>query len=122
MAEGWSATAANAALSTLTSTYQWVQLHVGAPGVAGTANVASNTTRKQVTAWSTPSGGAVANTASATWSAVPAAEDYTHWTAWTASSSGTFGMSGTITANPVGVGDDFTAAVGAITASIPIAS
>lgn len=121
MSTGLSTTAANAALSAVLGSYTWIQLHVGDPGPNGTANVATNTTRKQV-AWSTPSGGSASNTGVVTWTNVPASEDYTHGTAWSASTSGTFGFSGTVAANPVASTDDFDAQVGAIVVSIPVAS
>lgn len=121
MAEGMSATAANDCLSTVVDTYTWVQLHIGAPGAAGTTNPAGNTTRKQVT-WGAPAGGAMANTSAATWTSVPTAEDYSHFTAWSAESAGTFGFSGTVVANAVGVGDDFEIGVGDLDVSLPVAS
>lgn len=122
MAEGFSTAAANSALDTLVATYRWVKLHVGAPGAAGTANPATETTRKQATYGTPAAGGAVANTVALTWPTVPAAEDYTHFTAWTLVTGGAFGFSGTIVANPVGVGDDFTVAIGGLTATLPLAS
>jgi len=121
VAEGWSATAANAHLTTDGGTYVWIKLHIGAPGSAGTANAAANTTRKQVT-WGTPSGGVMSNTDAPSWTTVAAVEDYTHFSAWTASTNGTFGFSGTVTANAVAVGDDFTAAIAALTATVTLAS
>lgn len=121
MAEGWSSTAGNAALTTLVATYPWIKLHVGAPGAAGTANPAVETDRVQAT-WGTATGGAVSNTAALTWSAVGGTEDYTHYTAWSASSAGTFGFSGTVTANAVSTGDDFTIPIGDLDVSLPLAS
>lgn len=121
MAEGWGATAANAALDDLVATYPWIQLHVGAPGSAGTANPATETTRKQVT-WAAASGGAVASSAQVQWTSVAGTEDYTHCTFWTASTAGTFGFSGTVTANAVSTGDTFTIASGDIDVSVTLAS
>ncbi len=67
----------------------WVQLHTGAPGAAGTANVASNSTRIQVTNWGTPSGGSVSITGEVAFNAAPANETYTDVTLWSASTGGT---------------------------------
>lgn len=121
MAEGLSATAANALLDSLGSTYSWVQLHVGAPGAAGTSNVATETDRTQAT-WASASGGTKSNSANLVWSAVAGAEDYTHFTVWTASSAGTFGFSGTVTANAVAAGDTFTIPTGDLDVSLTLAS
>lgn len=121
MAEGWSTTAGNAALTTLLSTYTWVQLHTGAPGAAGTANVASETDRVQVT-WGSVSAGAASNSAQVQWTGVAAAEDYTHYSVWSASTAGTFGFSGTVTANAVASGDTFTIPTGDLDVSLPLAS
>lgn len=121
MAEGWSTTAGNAALTTLTGTYTWAQLHTGAPGAAGTTNVASETDRVQIT-WGSVSGGAVANSAQVQWTGVAAAEDYTHFTVWSASTAGTFGFSGTVTANAVASGDTFTIAAGDLDVTLTLAS
>ena len=103
----------NSAVTTLPITELWIQLHTGDPGSAGTANIAGNATRKQVSSGS-PSGGAMANDAALTWSAgeVDTSEDYTHWSGWTASTAGTFIISGLVTANAVTVGDQFEIAVG----------
>lgn len=121
MAVGWSSTAGNAALTTLTGTYTWVKLHVGDPGANGTANAATNTTRVQVT-WGSPAGGAVSNTAILQWTNVAGSEDYTHFSVWTASSAGTFGFSGTVTANAVTAGDTFTIAVGDLDVTLSLAA
>lgn len=67
----------------------WVQLHTGAPGSAGTSNVASNSTRKQATFGSAASGGTIANTVVIEWTTVPTTENYTYVSLWSASSGGT---------------------------------
>lgn len=121
MATGWSVTAANAALTSLTGTYSWVQLHVGDPGSNGTANVAVETDRVQV-AWGSPSGGVISNSAQLQWTNVAGTEDYTHFTVWSASSAGTFGFSGTVTANAVTTGDTFTIPTGDLDVSLTLAS
>lgn len=122
MAEGWGPTAGNAALTTVTSTYPWIQLHTAAPGAAGTTAVATETTRKQITAWNTASGGSQTSNAAAAWTNVAGTETYAKCTFWTASTAGTFGYSGAVTANPVVAGDSFTIASGSISVSLPLAS
>lgn len=121
MATGWSATAGNAALTSLVGTYSWVQLHVGEPGAAGTANVAVETDRVQAS-WGSPSGGTVSNSAQLQWVAVAGAEDYTHFTVWTLATAGVFGFSGTVTANAVATGDTFTIPIGDLDVSLTLAS
>lgn len=123
MAEGWSAGAADDALDTLVAAYPWIQLHTGAPGAAGTANVATENTRQDSTGgWGASSGGVVTSTADIEWEDVAAAEQYTHFTAWTLSAAGAFGYSGTVTANAVGVGDDFVIQAGDFTVTQPVAT
>lgn len=121
MAEGFSSAEADDAIDALLATYTWVQLHTAAPGAAGTANVATETDRQQAT-WGAASAGAAANTAALTWESVAATEDYTHFSVWTAATNGTFGFSGTITANQVTSGDDFTVAIGDLDVTLPVAS
>jgi hypothetical protein len=121
MATGLGSAGANTALDAFTAAYPWVKLHIGDPGAAGTGNPATETTRKQAT-FSAASGGATSNTGTLTWSTVPAAEDFTHFTLWTASSGGTFGGSGTVTANAVAIGDTFQVAVGDLDLSFTLAS
>lgn len=129
MAEGFSATVANAVLdcyfraTNITApSAVYAQLHTAAPGSAGTSNIATNTTRQQVTCGVAASGGAISNTVAVTWTNVPANEDYTHVSIWTASSGGTFIASGTITAAAVTSGSNFTLAVGDLDVSLPTAS
>lgn len=120
MAVGLAASVSNAWLNALFNqtnytapTAIWLQLHVGDPGSAGTSNVATETTRKDITSsFSSASGGAVTNDVAITWTGVSGTEDFTHWSMWSASSAGTFYMSGTITANAVITGDTFTIPVG----------
>lgn len=121
MAEGFGSAGANTALDALVAAYPWIKLHTGAPGAAGTANAATETTRKQAT-WAAASGGSVANSNALTWTNIAGSEDATHFSAWSASSAGTFGFSGTITANPYTAGDTYTVAIAALTASLTLAS
>lgn len=121
MSTGWGPTGGNAAINTLVGAYPWIKLHTGAPGSAGTANAALNTTRKSAT-FAAASGGSAATSAVLTWTSVPNAETYSAFTAWDASTAGTFGYSGTITANPVSAGDTFSIAIGAMTVALTLAS
>jgi hypothetical protein len=119
MAEGVSSATATAILNALGNntsfavTEIWIQLHTGAPGAAGTSNVATETTRKQVS-FGTAVAAAMANDTAIVWTNVPTADpdDYTHYTLWSASAAGTFHQSGTITANAVSDGDTFTIPIG----------
>lgn len=89
----------------------FIQLHIGDPGAAGTANVAVETDRDEVT-FSASSGGAITNDNAPQWDVVAAAEDYTHISVWDASTAGNFLFSATLTANAVGAGDTFIIAAG----------
>lgn len=129
MAEGLSAAVANALLDAVCKatnytapTAVWIKLHTAAPGAAGTANAATETTRKQATFGTSASGGLISNTVALSWTNVAGTEDYTHATAWDASTAGNFLFSGTITANAVVAGDDFTIPIGDVDVSLNIAS
>jgi hypothetical protein len=133
MAVGLSATIANGFLqwlfnATATGTAPaniWIQLHTADPGAAGTNAVAGNATRKDLTAaMAAASGGAITNSAAVTWTTgeVDTSEDYTHWALFDASTSGTFLCSGTMTANAVTVGDEFTIPIGDLDASFNTAA
>jgi hypothetical protein len=129
MAEGLSVAQANAYLNSLCrgTAYTppagvFVKLHVAAPGAAGTANPAGNTTRVAATFGTAAAGGAISNTAAIDWTSVSTAEDYTHFTAWDASTAGNFLFSGTITANAVAVGDNFSIPIGDCDVTLAVAS
>lgn len=121
MAEGWASAVADDNLDTQLAVYRWIQLHTGAPGAAGTSNVATEATRKQAT-FAAASAGAATTTGDLDWTNVAGSEDYTHFTAWSAETDGNFGFSGTVTANPVTAGDDFSIAAGDLDVVQPIAS
>ncbi len=121
MAEGFTAAGAATALDALKAAYPWIKLCIGAPGPTGTANAATETTRKQAT-WGTTTAGAFSNTDTLDWTNVAGTEDYTHFAAYSASSGGTCGFTGTITANPVVTGDNFSFAPASLTASVPLAT
>lgn len=129
MAVGFAPGTANSILNLLTRAAAWtpppgcyIQLHVGDPGAAGTANPAVETDRVQATFGSAAAGGAISNTVALSWTGVGGTEDYTHYSAWSASTSGTFLFSGTVTANAVTAGDNFTIPVGDLDLSIPVAA
>lgn len=122
MAEGWGPTGAGTALDALVAANTWTQLHTGAPGAAGTANIATETTRKQNTWNATGTDGIVENSGTLTWTNIAGSEDATKFSNWSASSAGTFGFSGTVTANPYVAGDTLSVAAGALVASVTLAS
>ena len=119
MATGVLASLANADLTAKATTYPFIKLHTGDPGAAGTANVATNTTRVQAS-FAAPSGGVIATSAELRWDAVPAGEDYTHWSGWTLVSGGAVGWSGLITADAVASGNNFVINSGGLTFSYTV--
>lgn len=121
MATGLIAAAADELLGVLASNYTWVQLHTGDPGANGTANVADEDTRKQVT-WASPSGGVLTSDEDLEWEGVPASEDFTHFSVWSAETNGTCGFTGEITANAVAPGDTFRIRAGQLSAFFTVAS
>lgn len=129
MATGLAPATANSILNALcrntawtTPTAVYVKLHVGDPGAAGTANPATETTRKQATFGTGATGGAISNTVAITWTGVAGTEDYTHFTVWDSLTVGNFQFSGTITANAVTTGDDFVIGVGDLDVTLAVAA
>lgn len=130
MAVGLEPSVANALLDALFNqtnytapTAIWIQLHTGDPGANGTANVAAENTRKDVTAaFSAASSGAITNDTAVEWTSVAGSETYTHFALFSASTAGTFYLSGTITANAVTAGDNFSLPIGDIDASLSTAA
>jgi hypothetical protein len=127
MATGISAYLANAWLDALGNatafsvTTPYVKLHVGDPGANGTANPATETTRKSVS-FAAASAGSMASDAAITWTNIAGSQDATHFTAWDSATTGNFLFSGTITANAYSAGDTYTISSGALTTSLTIAS
>ena len=123
MADGLSATVADAALTTIVGTdANNVQLHTGAPGAAGTSNVSSVTTRPAVT-WAAASAGSVAASNQPAWTswAGTNGEVDTDISFWSASVAGTFGLSMALNSSvTMDTGDSLT--LTSITISIPVAS
>lgn len=122
MAEGFLPAGAGTALDALAAAYPWVEMHIGAPGAAGSSNTAAETTRKQATWNATGVDGIIENSNQLQWTNVAGSEDWTHFVACSASSAGTRGFSGTITANALTAGDTATIAAGGLTASVTLAS
>lgn len=103
----------------------FMQLHLGDPGAAGTANPAVETARQATGTWTIA---AVANDAinainanAISWTSVPASETYEWFTLWTASSGGTFIGAGLVDGGTVVAGSTFTLpASGAKVTFIPV--
>jgi hypothetical protein len=127
MATGMSAHLANSLLNALGNntayavTNVYVQLHIGDPAAAGTANPATETTRKAVS-FAGASGGAIASDADVSWTNISGSQDATFFTAWDALTGGSFLFSGTITGNPYTAGDTYTITAGSFTTSLTLAS
>jgi hypothetical protein len=99
----------------------YIKLHTGDPGANGTANAATETTRKEVT-FASASAGAIASDAAVTWTNIAGSQDATFFTAWDNSSAGNFLFSGSITGNAYIAGDTYTIPSGSLTASLTVAS
>lgn len=127
MATGMSAYLANSLLNALGNntayavTSVYVQLHVGDPGTAGTANAATETTRKAVS-FAGASAGSIASDADVTWTNISGSQDATFFTAWDGLTGGSFLFSGTITGNPYTAGDTYTISSGSFTTSLTLVS
>jgi hypothetical protein len=99
----------------------YVKLHVGDPGANGTANAATETTRKEAS-FSAASAGTLTSDAALTWTNIAGSQDATHFSAWDNISAGNFLFSGTVTANAYTAGDTFTISSAALTVSLTVAS
>ena len=127
MATGMSAYLANSLLNALGNntayavTNVYVKLHIGDPGAAGTANAATETTRKAVS-FAGASNGSIASDADVTWTNISGSQDATFFTAWDSLTTGNFLFSGTITGNPYTAGDTYTITAGSFVTSLTVAS
>ena len=99
----------------------YVKLHIGDPSSAGTANPATETTRK-LASFAVAASGALASDADISWTNIAGSEDATHFTCWDALVAGNFLFSGTITANPYTAGDTYTISAGQLAVSLTLAS
>jgi hypothetical protein len=127
MATGLSAYLANAFLDSVGNatafsvSTAYVKLHVADPGANGTANAATETTRKLVS-FSAASVGLLTSDAAITWTNIAGSQDATYFTAWDSLTTGNFLFSGTITGNPYTAGDTYTIPSGSLTVSLTVAS
>ena len=84
-----------------------VKLHLGDPGEDCTSNAASNTSRESAS-WASAASGAIATSATISWTNVSATETYSHWSLWDASTSGNPVWSGALSSSAaVTAGDTF---------------
>jgi len=96
----------------------YVKLHTGDPGEAGTANAATETTRKALSVGAASSG-TVTSDADLAWTNVAASETYAYISIWDASTSGNCLWTGALTASKAVVaGDSFTIPSGSLTISL----
>jgi|DEB19_MinimDraft_3_1074340.scaffolds.fasta_scaffold36861_3 hypothetical protein len=119
LANKWFDALGNATAFSVTTPY--IQLHIGDPGANGTANTATETTRKSVS-FGAASSGQIVSDADVTWTNISGSQDATHFSLWDASSSGNFLGSGTITANSYSAGDTYTIPSGQLTLSLTVAA
>jgi len=99
----------------------YVKLHVGEPGSAGTANPATEVTRKSVS-FSAASAGGLTSDADVSWTNIAGSQDATHFTCWDSLTVGNFLFSGAITAGAFTAGDTYTISSGNLTVSLTLAS
>ena len=83
----------------------WLQLHTGDPGEDQTANVASLSTRQEVTSWAAAASLATSNSASVQFTAT-ATETIAWWSVWDASTAGNPLFYGQLTTSRAVVADD----------------
>ena len=119
LANGWLDALGNATSFSVTTPY--VKLHVGDPGANGTANPATETTRKSVS-FAAASNGSLASDADVSWTNIAGSQDATHFTAWDNLTAGNFLFSGTITGNAYTAGDTYTISSAGLTVSLTVAS
>lgn len=84
----------NSALDAALSGVTHAQLHTGAPGAAGTTNVAAGVDRCALTGIGAATAGA--DSATGTWTIPGAGGPFTHFSLWTAVTAGTFVADGTL--------------------------
>jgi len=85
----------------------YLKLHLGNPGEDGTANPATETTRKAVD-FSAADGGEMVSDGTVEWTLVAATETYSHWSMWDDETAGNCLWYGALSANAsVTAGDTF---------------
>ena len=95
------------------------QLHIGNPGVNGTANVAAASTRPGFTRTSA-SGGVVTNASQVQWLDVPNTEDITHISYWGSAVGGICWFIDDVTDKSIFTGDSVTIVIGGISITFPV--
>lgn len=94
---------------------RYAKLHTGDPGEDGTANAATEATRKSITG-AAASGGVFTSANDLAWTSVSTTETYSHVSIWDASSGGNCLGSGALASSKaVNAGDNFTIASGSLT-------
>lgn len=108
----------NASPTPLQLSARYLKLHIGDPGEVGTANPATETTRKSITSAAT-SNGVFTSTNDLAWTNVAGSETYSHVSLWDASTAGNCLWSGALTASKaVTAGDNFTIPSGSLTVTL----
>lgn len=96
----------------------FLQLHTGAPGTAGTANVSTVGIRKTF-ARTAASGGQVTNSTEIQWLNVPNTETITHISIWGSSVAGICWFIDDVADEGIFTGDSVTVVVGVLSITIP---
>jgi len=127
MAHGLSAYLCNSWLDALANNTSYavaqvyIKLHTGDPGPAGTANAATETTRKAAS-FGVAVAGAINSDADISWTNIAGSQDANHFTAWDNLTAGNFLFSGAIVAGAYTAGDTYTISAGNLTVSLTLAS
>lgn len=101
----------------------FIKCHTGDPGSAGTANAATETSRKAITFGTNASAGSISNTATQNWTGMagptaPTTETISWFSFWDASTAGNFvGRDDLATARAISSGDGLDIAIGGISLS-----
>lgn len=85
---------------------QYVQLHTGDPGAAGTANVSVGSTTRVQAVTAAAASGAKSSPNLGPWTNGGTGETITHISVWSASSGGTFKLSAVLTVSKAWVSGD----------------
>jgi hypothetical protein len=108
----------NASPAAIQLSARYIKLHTGDPGEAGTANAATETTRKSLTSAAT-SNGVFTSTNDLAWVDVAGTETYTHVSLWDDVSAGNCLWTGALIASKaVNQHDNFTIASGSAIATL----
>ncbi len=108
----------NASPAAIQLANRYVKLHTGDPGEAGTANAATETTRKSLTS-AASSNGVFTSTNDLAWTNVAGTETYSHVSIWDDPTAGNCLWTGALTASKaVNAGDNFTIPAGSAVATL----